>query len=960
MPVFRVWMTAAGLLLASAHGAGAQTHGTSLSGTVRDRSGGVLDDARVEVTGTGPTLVFTTEADGRFRFVDLPPGEYRVEILRAGFRPIRHEAVRITGGERLTLLVTLDIDSLDETVSVAARRDPAASRLSFTPDTQARLPGSPEASSLVQAMPGVVGGAIDVGGSESHQPPQFIFRGSRMSDTTWTIDGVVVTDPQSGAPPGFTDTRALDEIQFSPAGEDPTRPGGGLAVNMAVRSGTSEFRGDGRATLSHHALQSSNLRDDLRGAPYFVTADTADHTRQVTDAGGAVGGPLLRGRTWFWAYASRRDVRIHRQASGPERAVLTPRTVKINWQTASGHGVNGLWLDHGVERFGVNPSALAAAPTALQNDFPYHAGTPLRGLWKIEARRVVTPGLFATARYAYYGTGSQSLSAGTGQAGMSPRLGQTIGATVSSWSHRPQHSAAADASYFARLFGAEHQIAFGGGWRRTDMLNQTVWPGHGIVAFDHSLTDRRARIYREAFGRHRLVFVNAYVGDTIALGRWHLELGARLDYQRAEALPSALAGSPAFPELVPALDFAGERHRPTFDLSPRLGVSYALDSSGSTVLRASVGRHASQLIMANVAQTNPAGVAAWIEYPWADGNGDLLAQPDEVRIDLPYLAFAGLIPERPSEPVAPAILDPDMTSRIMRSLSVTLERALAPDTNVSIGYHYSRHSRWPAPTWRGLGPGDYPVVRTITETLPDGSLAHVPIHVPDREKVIANGSQRMFVTDPSFLSTYHGLEASLHKRLSDGWMLGVTGALNDSRGFYRSGRPESAPGNPTRLDGAAPQLTGPREPRIDGGQIAPATTAAAGGQVFLSSRWQLTVFGAYQLPWGLDLGGSLFGREGTPSPYYVPQSLGLDGTRRVLLTPLHDSVRLDDVWNLDLRIARRLRHRGLSVQVTADLFNALNGSAALMRDRNLRSATFDRVTMNVSPRILRVGLGVSF
>jgi hypothetical protein len=104
----------------------------------------------------------------------------------------------------------------------------------------------------------------------------------------------------------------------------------------------------------------------------------------------------------------------------------------------------------------------------------------------------------------------------------------------------------------------------------------------------------------------------------------------------------------------------------------------------------------------------------------------------------------------------------------------------------------------------------------------------------------------------------------------------------------------------------------------------------------------------------------LLGREGAPSPYVVPQSLGLDGNRPILLTPEVDTVRLDDVWNLDVRLEKRYRYRATTVQLTADVFNALNGNAALLRERNLRSPSFDRVTLNVSPRILRAGLRLSF
>jgi hypothetical protein len=92
----------------------------------------------------------------------------------------------------------------------------------------------------------------------------------------------------------------------------------------------------------------------------------------------------------------------------------------------------------------------------------------------------------------------------------------------------------------------------------------------------------------------------------------------------------------------------------------------------------------------------------------------------------------------------------------------------------------------------------------------------------------------------------------------------------------------------------------------------------------------------------------------------IPQRLGLDGTRSVLVSPRIDSVRLDDLWNLDLRLAKHVRHGKLSAEVIGDVFNALNSNAVLARERNLRSPNFNAVRMTVSPRILRVGLRVTY
>src|SRR5205085_5484940 len=105
---------------------------------------------------------------------------------------------------------------------------------------------------------------------------------------------------------------------------------------------------------------------------------------------------------------------------------------------------------------------------------------------------------------------------------------------------------------------------------------------------------------------------------------------------------------------------------------------------------------------------------------------------------------------------------------------------------------------------------------------------------------------------------------------------------------------------------------------------------------------------------------NLFGKQGTPYPLFVNASLGLDGTQRVLVTPTVDSQRFKDLWDLDLRLAKNIRFGRGSAAVTADLFNVFNSNTELNRQRNLQATTFHVLNDNLSPRILRLGLRLSF
>ena len=130
--------------------------------------------------------------------------------------------------------------------------------------------------------------------------------------------------------------------------------------------------------------------------------------------------------------------------------------------------------------------------------------------------------------------------------------------------------------------------------------------------------------------------------------------------------------------------------------------------------------------------------------------------------------------------------------------------------------------------------------------------------------------------------------------------------------------------------------------------------------MFIHGKWQISANGLYMLPYDLELGASLFGRQGYPYPVYREASLGRDGSRRVLVSPELDSLRYDDLWNLDLRLARTFRIGRTNAQVIGDLFNVLNANTVLVRNRNVDSPAFGRITQNLSPRILRFGVRIGF
>jgi hypothetical protein len=119
------------------------------------------------------------------------------------------------------------------------------------------------------------------------------------------------------------------------------------------------------------------------------------------------------------------------------------------------------------------------------------------------------------------------------------------------------------------------------------------------------------------------------------------------------------------------------------------------------------------------------------------------------------------------------------------------------------------------------------------------------------------------------------------------------------------------------------------------------------------------------MPADFELAANVFGKQGTPFPYFRSIALGQDGTQRVLINPEVDSVRFSNLWNLDLRLAKNFKFSRTNVLVTADVFNVFNSNTELNRQRSLGGpnpnvTSFGLLTDYLSPRILRLGMRVGF
>ena len=967
-------------LVGTAH---AQLATGSIYGMVTDESGAALPGAAVTLKGTGGTSSTTSGADGRYRFLNLSPGSYTVAVALTGFSTVNRENVLVSTGTTIDIPVALKVAQVEETITVTAESPvidtkKTGTSTNFTQDELAKVPNSRDPWALLRTVPGMVMDRVNIAGNESGQQSAYRAKGSAGADSVWNLDGISITDMAAiGASPTYFDYDAFQEIQISTSGNDIKQPTGGVGINFVTKRGTNAFHGTVRGYFTHDDMEMENVPGELATLdPRYLalgfrptTPETANHNRQIADYGLDLGGPIVKDKLWFWASWGKQDIRLVRSAGALiDKTLLKDTNVKVNWQAGGKDMISLLWFQGAKEKFGRGRGApgcagCVEATTATWNQgASYPEGKP-PGLWKIEDNHIFNPNFFVTAKYAYYGAGFQLAPVGglEGQAGVSQRLGQTFGTTSLSDNVRPQHTANVDFNLFKTALGGNHEFKFGGGYRWTEALTQELWPGNLILAMDNSTTNQRARVYREGKGVNHTKYWSAYIGDTFSKDRLTLNVGVRYDWQGGDAAPSTVIGNGAFPNLVPGITFDGYDAPFTWkDFSPRAGLTFALDNSRKTLLRASYARYASQLDTGTVGYANPSAGAGFAEYPWTDLNGDHFAQPNEVNISgTPLATGGGFNPAAPTAVTSANRIDPNLRAPLTNEGVIGLDRELAANVGVSLTYTYRRFTRFITVPRIGMTAADYVPNGFVTGNLPDGTPYNIPLFMPLAAKVTAGGNGRFETNDPNYTQSYSGVEFAAIKRLSNKWMARVAAGWNDHTEDWGSSTPVTvinASGNPTRMD---------TDSLVDGGQVANRSAGSGSGDIFINGQWSVNAYAVYQLPANFEIAANVFGKQGTPFPYFRSVALGQDGTQRVLINSEVDSVRFANLWNIDLRLAKNFKLSRANLLLTADLFNVFNENTELNRQRNLGGAnpnvtSFGLLTDYLSPRILRVGMRLGF
>src|SRR5947208_10357727 len=250
----------------------AQTGTATISGQVKDESGGVLPGVTVSARSTAlqvPEVTTVSDAQGEYRLTPLPIGSYVGAFVLSGFQTTHREDIRLTAGFTARVDIELKVGQLEETVTVSGGSplvdaSSTATATQLTKETLELVPTSRNGYiGLMQQAPGARAN-LDVGGSTTNAQPAF--RAFGQQGQSWqAVDGVVTANAKSDTQSGnYVDYSIFEEATIQTIVHEASIPTRGIAINSIVKSGSNNFHGSGFFSGTSHRFESSNIDDTMR------------------------------------------------------------------------------------------------------------------------------------------------------------------------------------------------------------------------------------------------------------------------------------------------------------------------------------------------------------------------------------------------------------------------------------------------------------------------------------------------------------------------------------------------------------------------------------------------------------------------------------------------------------------------------------------------------------------------
>ena len=307
---------------------------TSLSGRVVDATGAALPGAQVTVTDvqSGISVSAVSGAEGRYRIVSIPSGTYRVTVEASGFRPEVIDAVMLGAGSIVLRDVLMaDLERSENIVVHADLAGGSTAAASHVVDGRAVQDLPLNGRHLLNLSVGVPGAVAPSQAGFSSRPSRGVgpvavnIAGNREEAVAFLINGISVNNLTFGSLVYEPPIASVSEVRVDTAtfGAQYGHVSGAI-VSISTRAGTNQFHGEAFEQFRNDALDARN---------FFEPAASPAQRFERNHFGGAAGGPIVRGRAFF--FGSYEGVRLRQDVplnslvpSDQQRAAVTDPVIR--------------------------------------------------------------------------------------------------------------------------------------------------------------------------------------------------------------------------------------------------------------------------------------------------------------------------------------------------------------------------------------------------------------------------------------------------------------------------------------------------------------------------------------------------------------------------------------------------------------------------------------------------------
>ncbi len=295
------------LYLATAYVASGQVDTGTISGTVKDSSGAVVQDAgiKIEDSATHQTISVRSSSAGFFSAPSLKPGIYQVSASAVGFQTVVKTGIEVRVQDRIAVDFDLQPGQVSTEVTVAAN----VAALDSGTSSLGQVVEETEIKNLpLNGRNYIQLATLGAGTSPSQRTTErntFVSNGERPIQNSYLLDGIdnknkIVGFDSSSAQSIEPVIDAVQEfkVQTSTFSAEFGQAAGAV-VNVTIKSGTNQLHGSLFEFLRNSALDAEPYFQPTGQTPTFIQ----------NQYGATVGGPVIKNKTFFFfAWQSSREV----------------------------------------------------------------------------------------------------------------------------------------------------------------------------------------------------------------------------------------------------------------------------------------------------------------------------------------------------------------------------------------------------------------------------------------------------------------------------------------------------------------------------------------------------------------------------------------------------------------------------------------------------------------------------